>query len=61
MEKKAGRPRVIPDQLVPKVLELYNEGLGYRRISRELGKRYGLAVDWSTIRGYIKSLAKKKT
>ena len=60
MERKAGRPRVIPDQLIPKVLELYDEGLGYRKISRELGKQYGIFADWSTVRRLL-SLTKKKT
>jgi intein-encoded DNA endonuclease-like protein len=59
MQRKAGRPRVIPDELTPKVLDLYKEGLGYRKISKELTRQYGISADWSTVRRLI-SLAKQK-
>ena len=52
--KKSGRPRAIPPELVPKILHLYNVGLGYRAIAREM-RGEGLSVDWSTIRRLVKT------
>lgn len=52
-ERKSGRPRAISDDLVPLVLSLYQSGLGYRAIARELMKQ-GVSVDWSTVRRVIK-------
>ena len=60
MERKAGRPRVIPDDLIPKIFELYHLGLGYRRIAREFSKQYGIFADWSTVRRVL-TLKKKNT
>lgn len=60
MERKAGRPRIIPEELIPRVVELYRLGLGYRAIARELGKQYGISADWSTVRRVL-SLIKKNT
>ena len=48
-----GRPRVIPDRLIPVVMALYRGGMGYRAIARELAGE-GVSPDWSTVRGYIK-------
>jgi len=53
-ERRPGRPRAIPQALIPKVISLYRQGLGYRAVARELRKE-GLSVDWSTIRRVIKS------
>jgi len=50
---KPGRPRAIPEALIPKVLALYHRGLGYRAVAREL-RREGISVDWSTIRRIVK-------
>ena len=56
-ERKPGRPRAIPERLIPKVLSLYyEEGLGYRAIAREL-REEGISVDWSTIRRIVKAHA----
>jgi hypothetical protein len=44
VERKPGRPRAIPEALIPKVLSLYHEGLGYRAVAREL-RREGISVD----------------
>ena len=33
-ERKPGRPRAVPESVVPDVLRLYDEGLGYRAIAR---------------------------
>lgn len=54
VERKPGRPRAIPDTLIPKVLSLYEEGLGYRAVAREL-RQEGLSVNWSTIRRIVKA------
>jgi len=54
VERKPGRPRVIPETLIPKVLSLYHEGLGYRAVARQL-RGEGISVDWSTVRRVIKS------
>jgi len=56
VERKPGRPRAIPEALIPKVLSLYHEGLGYRAVAREL-RQEGISVDWSTIRRLIKANA----
>jgi hypothetical protein len=53
-ERKPGRPRAIPMGLFPKVRSLYQQGFGYRAIAREL-REDGLAVDWSTVRRFIKA------
>ena len=53
-EKKPGRPRAIPESVIPDLLRLYHEGLGYRAVARELSKR-GVSADWSTVRRVIKS------
>jgi hypothetical protein len=43
--------------MVPKVLSLYEAGLGYRALAREL-RQEGLFVDWSTVRRIIKTHTK---
>ena len=53
MRRKPGRPRAISDDLIPVVLSLYRNGLGYRAIARELTK-HGVSADWSTVRRLIK-------
>lgn len=52
--RKPGRPRAIPEALIPKVLSLYHQGLGYRAVAREL-RQEGICVDWSTVRRIVKS------
>ena len=52
--RKPGRPRAIPEASVPQVIALYRDGLGYRGIARELTK-WGVSVDWSTVRRVIKA------
>ena len=51
--RKPGRPRAIPPDLAPKIIHLYDIGLGYRAIAREL-RGEGLSVDWSTVRRLVK-------
>jgi len=53
-ERKPGRPRAIPEDVVPEVLRLYDGGLGYRAIARDLAKR-GVWADRSTVRRIIKA------
>ena len=53
-KRKPGRPRAIPETLIPKVLSLYEEGLGYRAVAREL-RQEGISVNWSTIRRIVKA------
>jgi transposase-like protein len=56
VERKPGRPRAISKALIPKVLSLYHDGLGYRAVAREL-RQEGISVDWSTIRRVVKANA----
>jgi len=51
---KPGRPRAIPQALIPTLLTLYRGGLGYRAISREL-RAGGISADWSTVRRLVKA------
>ena len=53
VERRPGRPRAVPEGLIPKVFSLYHEGLGYRAVAREL-REEGISVDWSTIRRIVK-------
>lgn len=53
-ERKPERPGAIPESVIPRLLRLYHEGLGYRAVARELGKQ-GVYADWSTVRRIIKS------
>ena len=56
-QRRGGRPRVVPPSLVPRVLQLYSQGFGYRAIARELARESGLLVDWSTVRRLVKVAA----
>jgi len=51
---KPGRPKAIPEALIPEVLSLYRQGLGYRAVARELRKE-GISVNWSSIRRIVKA------
>ena len=53
VRRKPGRPRAIPEDRIQEVVSLYEQGLGYRAIARELERR-SLLVDWSTVRNVIK-------
>jgi hypothetical protein len=55
VNRKPGRPRAIPPELIPKITHLYDMGLGYRAIAREL-REEGLSVDWSTVRRLVKTI-----
>jgi len=54
VERKAGRPRAVSEALIPEVLPLYRQGLGYRVVAREL-REEDISVDWSTIRRIVKA------
>ncbi len=53
--REPGRPKAIPEAIVPEVIALYKRGLGYRAISREL-KKENLSVSCSTVRRLIKKI-----
>ncbi len=53
INRKPGRPKAIPKGTIPKVIDLYKRGFGYRAIKRELD-REGLSVHWSTVRNLVK-------
>jgi len=54
LTRRPGRPKAIPEHLIPKVLSLYRQGFGYRAVARELTKD-GILADWSTIRRVVKA------
>ena len=54
VKRKAGRPQAVPENAVPELLRLYDNGPGYRAIARELAKR-GVRVDWSAVWRIIKA------
>jgi len=54
IRRKPDRPRAIPEAVIPRLLHLYDEGLGYRAVARELSKQ-GIYADWSTVRRVIKA------
>lgn len=54
--RKPGRPRAIPTELEPVVLELYRLGYGYRAIARILRAEYRIDPDFSTVRRTLKRL-----
>jgi hypothetical protein len=54
--RKAGRPRAIPSELEPVVIELYKIGYGYRAIVRILRNDYYINLDFSTVKRTLKRL-----
>ncbi|MFC2019306.1 hypothetical protein ACFLU4_05040 [Chloroflexota bacterium] len=50
-DRKPGRPRAIPPEVEPVVVELYKLGYGYRAIARILnGEEYGVRTHFSSVR-----------
>ena len=50
-DRKPGRPRVVPEDIEPVVIDLYERGHGYRAISRILNSpEYGINAHFSSIR-----------
>ncbi|MFC1944249.1 hypothetical protein ACFLX5_01950 [Chloroflexota bacterium] len=57
--RKAGRPRAIPEEIEPVVVELYDHGYGYRAIAGILNTaEYGINVHFSSIRKTLIRLGK---
>lgn len=49
--RKPGRPRAIPKQYESVVVDMYDQGDGYRAIARRLQEpEYGLNPDFSSVR-----------
>jgi len=57
--RRPGRPRAIPEDMEPVVVELYDRGYGYRAIARELNTpEYGINAHFSSIRKTLIRLGK---
>lgn len=48
--RKPGRPRAIPDKYEPLVMEMYDQGYGYRAIARVLREECGLNPHYTSVR-----------
>ena len=60
-DRKPGRPRVIPKDIEPVVIDLYERGHGYRAISRILNSpEHGINAHFSSIRKTLIHLGKVK-
>jgi hypothetical protein len=57
LPKKPGRPRAIPEEYESVVVAMYDDGDGYRTISRKLSE-YGLNPDYTTVRRTLMRLVK---
>jgi transposase len=55
-ERKPGRPRAIPPELEPIVVEIYHRGYGYRAITRILSDEYHVSPDYTTVKRVLKRL-----
>lgn len=51
---KKGRPRAIPQELKGIVVQLHEQGNGYRTIARILRTEHGISPDWSSVRRLLK-------
>jgi hypothetical protein len=59
--RKVGRPRAIPEDALPVVVELYDRGYGYRAIAAILNTpEYGVSAHFSSIRKNLIRLGKVK-
>ena len=58
--RKPGRPKAIPEKYEPLVVELYEQGYGYRAIARILREEYGLNPDYTSVRRTLIRLGKVK-
>ncbi len=57
--RKPGRPRAIPKDIEPTVVNLYEHGCGYRAIARILNSpEYGINAHFSSIRKTLIRLGK---
>ena len=57
-QRKAGRPRAIPEEAEPVVTELYDRGYGYRAIANILNTDYGINLHYSSVRKTLIRLGK---
>lgn len=48
--RKQGRPRAIPEEMEPVLVDLYRHGHGYRAIARILRSGHGLNPHYSSVR-----------
>ncbi len=55
--KKPGRPRAIPEEYESVVVAMYDDGDGYRTITRKL-RDHGLNPDYTTVRRTLIRLGK---
>ena len=61
-DRLPGRPRAIPDEVVPVALELYRHGYGYRAIAGVLrDPEYGLNPHYSSVRRVLVRMGKVGT
>ena len=58
--RKPGRPKAIPEKYEPLVVELYDQGYGYRAIARILREECGLNPDYTSVRRTLIRLGKVK-
>ena len=59
--RKPGRPRAIPEDIEPVVVDLYERGYGYRAIACILNSQeYGINAHFSSIRKTLIRLGKVK-
>ena len=58
--RKPGRPKAIPKEYKPIVVEMYDQGYGYRAIARILRKEHGLNPDYTSVRRTLIRLGKVK-
>ena len=57
--RRPGRPRAIPEDIEPAVVELWERGYGYRAIARILNTpEHGLNPHYSSVRMVLKRLGK---
>ena len=58
-ERRPGRPRAVPEDFEPEVVDLYERGYGYRAIARILNSReHGINAHFSSIRKTLIRLGK---
>ena len=57
--RKPGRPRAVPEDIEPVVVEQWERGYGYRAIARILNSpEYGINVHFSSVRKTLIRLGK---
>ena len=60
-DRKPGRPRAVPEDIEPAVIDLHERGYGYRAIARILNSReHGINAHFSSIRKTLIRLGKVK-